>query len=75
MKGEVSEKRKSGKIKFYNVQRGYGFIREDVTHAEIYFDRTALPGIIPPSGKKCTFDTILANKGLRAVDVKVRSAI
>ena len=60
-----------GSVKWYDRERGYGFIVHD-TGDEIFFHRTGLaPGETPhfPDGTRVTYLIEQTSKGLQAVDV------
>lgn len=61
-----------GKIKFFNNDKGYGFIVHDDN--DIFFQRTSLsnPGIIPQPEQVVEFKTKKGPKGVSAVDVVLK---
>lgn len=61
---------KTGTIKFFNATKGYGFITEDGSGAEIFLHVTGLVDQPVNSGDKVTFDVAEGRKGLNAVNVK-----
>jgi len=60
---------KSGKVKFFNEAKGFGFIRDNDTDEE-YFVHVS--GLIEPirENDEVTFDLKEGRKGLNAIDVK-----
>lgn len=61
--------RQTGKIKFFNTQKGFGFIVG--RNGDVFFHAGALPeGMdnIPPN-TEVSFDTETAEKGPRAIDI------
>lgn len=61
---------KTGTIKFFNATKGYGFIVEDGTNAEIFLHVTGLVDQPVNSGDKVSFEVAEGRKGLNAVNVK-----
>lgn len=60
---------KTGKIKFFNVSKGYGFIVEDGTGQEYFVHATGLVDQIKQNDA-VTFEVTEGKKGLNAVNVK-----
>lgn len=61
---------KTGTIKFFNATKGYGFITEDGTNAEIFLHVTGLVDQQVNSGDKVSFEVSEGKKGLNAVNVR-----
>jgi CspA family cold shock protein len=61
---------KTGTIKFFNATKGYGFITEDGSNAEIFLHVTGLAEQPVTSGEKVQFDVAEGRKGLNAINVK-----
>jgi CspA family cold shock protein len=61
---------KTGTIKFFNATKGYGFITEDGSNAEIFLHVTGLIDQPVNSGDKVSFDVSEGRKGLNAINVK-----
>jgi CspA family cold shock protein len=61
---------KTGTIKFFNATKGYGFITEDGTNAEIFLHVTGLVDQPVNSDDKVSFEVAEGRKGLNAVNVK-----
>jgi len=61
---------KTGTIKFFNATKGYGFITEDGTGAEIFLHVTGLAEQPVNSGDKVQFEVAEGRKGLNAINVK-----
>lgn len=59
----------SGKIKFYNEQKGYGFIIEDGTTNEYFVHATGLLNKIKKEDA-VEFDLVDSKRGQKAVNVK-----
>ena len=59
---------KKGKIDFYNDEKGYGFIKEDLTNEKYFVHVSSLNGEIGESDK-VTFELEKGPKGLNAVRV------
>jgi CspA family cold shock protein len=61
---------KTGTVKFFNATKGYGFITEDGTGAEIFLHITGLIDQNINSGDKVSFEVADGRKGLNAINVK-----
>lgn len=61
---------KEGTVKFFNTQKGFGFISQDDTKAEVFVHSTGLIDQIRENDK-VTFEVENGRKGLNAVNVKV----
>jgi len=60
----------NGKIKWYNVRKGYGFI-EGEDGKDIFLHRSAIPqGIFLKEGDEVEFETEDTDKGIKAVNLK-----
>ena len=60
----------NGKIKWYNVRKGYGFI-EGEDGKDIFLHRLAIPqGIFLKEGDELEFETEDTDKGIKAVNLK-----
>ncbi|MBA2407520.1 MAG: cold shock domain-containing protein [Chitinophagales bacterium] len=62
----------TGKVKFYNKSKGFGFIIQDDTNEEIFVHATGLINEIHENDK-VSFDVSEGKKGLNAVNVKLMS--
>ena len=63
----------SGTVKFYNAQKGFGFIVQDAGGPDVFVHATALEaaGISGlAEGQKVTFDITRGPKGLQAQNVR-----
>jgi len=60
---------KTGKVKFYNASKGYGFIVDDETKQEVFVHQTALADRIRQDDM-VTFEVTDGKKGPNAVNVK-----
>ncbi len=60
---------KTGKVKFYNEAKGYGFIVEDETRQEIFVHNSGVVDRIRQDDS-VTYDVTEGKKGLNAVNVK-----
>jgi len=61
-----------GKIKWFNEQKGFGYIEKDGGE-EVFFDQTAIQetGIKKPSfGQRVSFDIVHGPKGTEAGNIK-----
>ncbi|MEO7397234.1 MAG: cold shock domain-containing protein [Ilumatobacteraceae bacterium] len=63
---------KTGRVKFYNNTKGFGFIIDDESGAEIFVHAT---GIIDElySDANVVYETKEGKKGLNAINVKIAS--
>lgn len=62
---------KNGKVKFYNPTKGFGFIIEDGSGAEIFVHATGLKeGTRINENDRVTFEISEGKKGLNAVNVE-----
>jgi CspA family cold shock protein len=59
-----------GTVKFFNVSKGYGFIKDDETQQDYFVHSTGLKDTIKENDK-VTFDLEQGKKGLNAVNVKL----
>lgn len=60
---------KTGKVKFFNETKGFGFITEDGTGEEIFVHASGLIDEIKRD-EKVKFNVVKGKKGPNAVDVK-----
>ncbi|MDH4461846.1 MAG: cold-shock protein [Spirosomataceae bacterium] len=60
----------TGKVKFFNESKGFGFIVDDATSQEIFVHVTGLGGITIRENDLVSFETIDGKKGLNAVKVQ-----
>ncbi|GAA4089857.1 cold shock domain-containing protein [Mucilaginibacter panaciglaebae] len=61
---------KEGTVKFFNTQKGFGFISQNDTKAEIFVHSTGLIDEIRENDT-VSYDVENGRKGLNAVNVKV----
>lgn len=61
---------KSGKVKFYNHEKGFGFIIEDQTGEEIFVHKSGIIDSIKENDQ-VSYATEQGRKGINAVDVKL----
>jgi len=62
-----------GTVKFFNTQKGFGFITPDAGEKDVFVHRTAVEaaGMLTLSeGQRVTFDTQTDAKGAKAVNLK-----
>jgi cold shock protein len=61
---------KSGKVKFFNESKGYGFIKDNESEKEYFVHASGLVDEIREEDE-VTFDLQEGKKGLNAVNVKL----
>jgi len=61
---------KEGTVKFFNNQKGFGFISQDDTRTDVFVHSTGLIDTIRENDK-VTFEVENGKKGLNAINVKV----
>ena len=61
---------KSGTVKFFNSDKGFGFIKQD-NGPDVFVHANDLQGVKIKEGDKVTFDTVTGKKGDNAVDVEL----
>jgi CspA family cold shock protein len=64
-----SNSMKTGKVKFFNEAKGYGFIVEDESNKEIFIHHSGLVDKVRENDL-VSYDVIEGRKGLNAVNVK-----
>ena len=60
---------KTGVVKFFNNEKGFGFIRIDNTDEDIFLHISGLIDEIK-EGDKVSFDVMQGKKGLNAINVR-----
>jgi len=61
----------SGKVKFYDTEKGFGFIHTDEGD-EVFLHASALPdGVIPKAGARVEFGVAEGKRGAQALSVRV----
>jgi CspA family cold shock protein len=61
---------KKGKVKFFNADKGFGFITEDVTGNEVFVHISECGGANLNEGESVTFEIGEGKRGPNAVNVK-----
>jgi CspA family cold shock protein len=61
----------TGKVKFFNETKGFGFIIEDETNKEFFVHITEVQGDVLQEDDKVEFEIAESDKGLNAVEVNV----
>ena len=60
---------KTGKVKFFNESKGYGFITQDENSADLFVHHTGLIDKVRENDK-VEFEVAEGKKGMNAVNVK-----
>jgi CspA family cold shock protein len=60
----------TGTVKFYNTEKGFGFIIASVSNEEIFVHKTGLLVDEIREGDLVSFETVQGKKGTNAVNVK-----
>ena len=64
----------TGKVKFFNETKGFGFIVEDETNTEYFVHITNVDADVLNEGETVEFDLEEGRKGMNAVNVRVIEA-
>ena len=64
----------TGKVKFFNETKGFGFIVEDDTNTEYFVHISGVEGDELKEGDSVEFNLEEGRKGMNAVDVRVIEA-
>ena len=59
----------TGKVKFFNSEKGYGFVKDDETNQDYFIHVTGLIDEVQEDDA-VTYEVTEGRKGLQAVDVK-----
>lgn len=60
---------KTGTVKFYNSEKGFGFITPDEGGADVFVHATGLSGVKIDQGDKVSFNVTEGQKGPNAANV------
>ena len=60
-----------GKVKFFDMEKGFGFIKPDEEIDDLFFHQSSLTGEIPHQDDRVEFKISEAPKGLCAIQVKI----
>ncbi|MDD2870436.1 MAG: cold shock domain-containing protein [Candidatus Gracilibacteria bacterium] len=61
----------TGKVKFFNETKGFGFIVEDDSNTEYFVHISGTDGNVLNEGENVSFDLEEGKRGMNAVNVKV----
>jgi CspA family cold shock protein len=61
---------KTGTVKFFNYEKGFGFIKDDETGEDVFVHKTGLVDNINEDDN-VEFDVEQGRKGLNAIEVRV----
>ena len=61
---------KTGIIKFFNEEKGYGFVTDDQTKEDFFVHVTGLNGATVQQNDRVEFETQEGRKGINAVNVR-----
>lgn len=61
----------TGTVKWYDPEKGYGFIARDDGDSDLFVHRSAIPGIDLNEGDRVEFEVASSPKGPRAENVQV----
>ncbi|MGI4832350.1 MAG: cold-shock protein [Janthinobacterium lividum] len=61
---------KQGTVKFFNEEKGYGFITDDETRQDFFVHASGLNGAQVQQHDRVAFDTQEGRKGINAVNVR-----
>ncbi len=64
----------TGKVKFFNDTKGFGFIVEDETNTEYFVHISGVDGEELKEGESVEFDVEEGRRGMNAVNVRVIEA-
>ena len=73
MTSDTASVRSTGRVKFFNEAKGFGFIIRDDGAGDVFVHRTDLPAEVNflYEGQALTFDIDRTSRGLRAVNIAV----
>ena len=60
---------KTGRVKFFNLDKGYGFIIDDDTNSDVFFHATGVMGTVEQDDQ-VEFEIETGKRGKKAVNVK-----
>lgn len=71
--GNQRDYTRTGFVHFYNEEKGFGFIIDDMSHQKVFFHNSNLTAPVKQSDK-VIFETEMSNKGMIALNVKKKGS-
>jgi CspA family cold shock protein len=72
-KAKVATNTESGKVKFFNIAKGFGFLIDDKDSKEYFFHFTGMIDKKIVADDEITFSLEETERGFRAVNIKLKN--